>query len=144
MISSILVPIDGSGHANRAVGFAIELASRFDARLVLMHVASDDLPGELAEFAEAEGLKGPEVPRIVAERILDAAEDRARDADVTEVDRVLAGGDPAKAILEAADARGVDLIVMGSRGLSPLGERALGSVSHEINTHAKCITAIVR
>ena len=57
MIKTILVPTDGSGHANRAVAFATEIAEKCEARLVLLHVmSSEPLTDELRHMAEAEHL----------------------------------------------------------------------------------------
>lgn len=57
MFKTILVPIDGSGHAAKAVAIAADLAARYGARLILLHVVSDDrVPEGLARFAEIENL----------------------------------------------------------------------------------------
>ncbi len=52
-------------------------------------------------------------------------------------------GSPAKTILSMAEEQKADLIVMGARGLGPIKERLLGSVSHHILTLAPCSTLIV-
>jgi nucleotide-binding universal stress UspA family protein len=53
-------------------------------------------------------------------------------------------GPPADAILRVAEARNVDLIVMGARGLGSLGSLLLGSVSQKVLAHATCPVMIVR
>ncbi len=52
-------------------------------------------------------------------------------------------GSPAEVILSMAKEQNADLIVMGARGLGPVKERLLGSVSHRILTLAPCATLIV-
>ncbi|MEP6935106.1 MAG: universal stress protein, partial [Nitrospirota bacterium] len=52
-------------------------------------------------------------------------------------------GSPAEVIVSMAEGQKTDLIVMGSRGLGPIKERLLGSVSHRILTLAPCATLIV-
>ena len=52
-------------------------------------------------------------------------------------------GSPAEVIVSMAEEQKVDLIVMGARGLGPIKERLLGSVSHSILTLAPCATLIV-
>ena len=52
-------------------------------------------------------------------------------------------GSPAEVIVSTAEEQKADLIVMGARGLSPVKERLLGSVSHRILTLARCATLIV-
>lgn len=55
----------------------------------------------------------------------------------------LRAGSPAKTILSMAEEQKADLIVMGARGLGPIKERLLGSVSHQILTLAPCATLVV-
>lgn len=52
-------------------------------------------------------------------------------------------GSPAEVIVAMAEEQKADLIVMGARGLGPVKERLLGSVSHRILTLAPCATLIV-
>jgi nucleotide-binding universal stress UspA family protein len=52
-------------------------------------------------------------------------------------------GSPAEVIVSMAEEQNIDLIVMGARGLGPVKERLLGSVSHRILTLAHCATLIV-
>jgi len=52
-------------------------------------------------------------------------------------------GSPAEVIVSMAEEQNADLIVMGARGLGPVKERLLGSVSHRILTLAPCATFIV-
>jgi nucleotide-binding universal stress UspA family protein len=52
-------------------------------------------------------------------------------------------GSPAEVIVSTAEEQKADLIVMGARGLGPIKERLLGSVSHRILTLAPCATLIV-
>jgi nucleotide-binding universal stress UspA family protein len=52
-------------------------------------------------------------------------------------------GSPAEVIVSMAEEQKADLIVMGARGLGPVKERLLGSVSHHILTQAPCATLIV-
>jgi nucleotide-binding universal stress UspA family protein len=58
MIKTILVPVDGSEHANKAVAFASDLAQKYDARLIAVHVmpetASDRVPPELRDYERLE------------------------------------------------------------------------------------------
>lgn len=57
VFKTILVPIDGSDHAGKAVVIASDLAVKYGARLVLLHVVSGDkVPEELLRFAQIENL----------------------------------------------------------------------------------------
>ncbi len=57
MIKNILCALDGSSHADKALDLAIDMAQKFDARLVLFHVLMRNLdPDEIRRFSEIEGL----------------------------------------------------------------------------------------
>jgi len=60
------------------------------------------------------------------------------------VDHVFADGAPAEEILRAAERHHVDLIVMGSKGLTGLDRYLLGSVSRKVARHAPCSVLVVR
>jgi nucleotide-binding universal stress UspA family protein len=57
MVKKVLVAIDGSDHAGKAVALGADIAAKYDAELVLLHVLlSRELPRELQRLAEAEHL----------------------------------------------------------------------------------------
>ena len=57
MFKKILCPTDGSDHANKALSLAVDLASKYEARLLLVHVLLRNVnTRELKRFAEIEGL----------------------------------------------------------------------------------------
>jgi len=145
MLKKILLPVDGSGHAWRALDFASDLARQYGATLVILHVYGTGAPPpELREFVEAEHLTGPDLPRQLAERVLDSAEERAREHGVESIERMVGRGEPARAILEVAKSVGADCIVMGSRGLGDLHGLLLGSVSHKVMQLAPMTCVSVR
>ncbi|MFT5440300.1 MAG: nucleotide-binding universal stress UspA family protein [Alphaproteobacteria bacterium] len=147
MLKTILVPIDGSGYANRAVDYAGDLASKFDAKVVLLHAIhypSEGLPDELHRYAVSEHLDGPgEIDRVV-EKILESAAIRANNAGAENVSSQSHRGDPAQLILDVAKTVGADMIVMGSRGLGELKGLLVGSVSDKVLHHAEVPVTIVR
>jgi len=147
MPKTILVPVDGSEHANRAVDYAGDLANKYDAKVVLLHAIHypfGRLPDELHQFAVSEHLDGPDEIGAMAEKLLESAEIRAANAGAPETARDSVVGDPATVILDAAKSAGADLIVMGSRGLGGIEGLLLGSVSDKVLHHAEVAVTIVR
>lgn len=148
MVAHVLVPVDGSRHAEKAVRTAAEIAAASGARLTLLHVAAvDEVPKELMRFAEVENVgeaAAADVRRIIGERILESAEAVARKAGVAKPALVLDYGDAAETILAVATRRKADLIVIGSRGLGRLKALLMGSVSQKIAAHAPCSVLIAR
>ncbi|MBF7051866.1 universal stress protein [Halomonas sp. KAO] len=140
MYTSILVPVDGSKHAQQALAVACQLAQQNETRLILLHIpeklAHDTL---LVWGIGAVDLKATDEELEAAGRkIVERAEQAARDAGISNVETQIIQGDPARAILSESHKRGVDAIVMGSRGLSDLKGFVVGSVSHKVAHAAEC------
>lgn len=173
MFKNILCPTDGSDHANKALSLAVDLANKYDARLLLVHILLRNVDThELKRFAEIEGLTktvAGEIDRLMAvdsrveivrlrdlqtvstgvlidvgEHILGLAKLEAEKMGVRDVSVVVLDGDPAERILEHAERENADCIVMGSRGLSDIKGLLLGSVSHKVSNRAACTCITVK
>jgi nucleotide-binding universal stress UspA family protein len=173
VFKNILCPVDGSDHANKALRLTIDLATKYDARLVLVHVLLRHVDTrELKRFAEIEGLTktvAGEIDRLMAvdsrveivrlrdlqtistgvlvnigEHILELAKLEAENNGVHDVSIMVLDGDPAERILEHAERENADCIVMGSRGLSDVKGLVLGSVSHKVGNRAACTCITVK
>jgi nucleotide-binding universal stress UspA family protein len=134
MFKKVLVPIDGSPHARRAVEAAVDLAGRYQARVYLLHVIRNlSLPVEIMEMIQAGEITESrrEVLENSAEIILANAREHFEAAGLTDVTSDYVIGDPASKMLEYAGQNGVDLIVLGHRGLGPQGG-LLGGVARKL------------
>jgi nucleotide-binding universal stress UspA family protein len=147
----ILVAVDGSEHAWKALDLAVSLAKGRDAELLIIHVVPyEPLPEGLRAFARVENVPIEEEnaryhqSKTLGDAMTHAAETRARDQGLAKVTGWTAEGRPAEAIIEAAQERGVDMIAMGSRGLSDAKALFLGSVSHKVANHAHCTCVTVK
>jgi len=168
MFNTIMVTSDGSSHAGKAVRIASDLAARYGAKLVAMHVLGHGpVPAALARMADVEHLTQPVHPKsanvanvqaslavsesgadsrehrervrqAIADKILAEAKRTAKSAGVEDVVIMSGEGDPADAILGCAKRVSADLIVMGSRGLSDLEGLLMGSVSHKVCQRSEC------
>ncbi len=124
---SILVAVDGSKHAERALEEAIDLARSQKARLTLITVA---LAPPLAMPGYVPALPSPEQLQEDAQRLLDRTEATVPDdVPVTTIVRV---GSPAQAILDRIVHGEHDLVVMGSRGHGSIQSLLVGSVSQAV------------
>lgn len=147
MPKTILVPFDGSDNANRAIDYAGDLASKYSAKVLLLHAIHyrfGRLPDELHAYAMSEHLDGRDEIHAVVEKLLASAEVRASNAGAKNVETDSREGDPAEVILDAAQACDADHIVMGCRGLGQLKGLLVGSVAHKIVGHAEVPVTIVR
>ncbi len=147
MFNNILCAYDGSDHAKKALESAMAICKeKPNAELHIIHtIKFEPLPhniyGEMGvTVAQSEYM---ELAKKHGEHTLNEAVDSVKNAGL-KAHGVLYYGDPASTILEFANENDVDLIVMGSRGLSTFKELFLGSVSHKITQSAKCSVLIVK
>jgi nucleotide-binding universal stress UspA family protein len=141
-VRTILVPIDFSSHAGAVLEWAAHLAEEHGSKLVLLHAYH--LP---VDFQQLEGAYLPpdfwnQVKGDAAEN-LDKAAKPLRDRGLT-VETVVREGYPATAIEEEARDRGVDLVVIGTKGHSGLKHLLLGSVAERVVQKAPCPVLAVK
>jgi nucleotide-binding universal stress UspA family protein len=137
--SRILLPVDGSAHADRACHYAAQLARLMEGRVLLLH-CHRSFPKVIGE---------PYLQSIIT-RTLEEAQDclkpyaqHLRDQAIPLEERVLEGP-AAAAIVQVADIDQCDLIVMGTRGRNDLQGLFLGSVTHRVLQTAPCPVMVVR
>jgi len=85
-----------------------------------------------------------ELTEAIGQQIMERGEKIASRAGVKKISSLMVAGDPAEAILDLAAEHKVDMIVMGSRGLSDLKGLLLGSISHKVSAQAECTCVTVK
>ena len=141
-IRNILVPVDFSDHAARALDTAASLAKTFGARLHLLHCYQIQVGG-LSPY-------GLVLPESLDRDVRDAAARKLREwrdktaAEGVDVDDAVTPIFPSKAIAARAEEIGADLIVMGTRGLAGLKHVMLGSVAERTLRIASCPVLTVK
>ncbi len=147
----VLVPVDGSEYALRAVEHAGSIALAAGLGVVLLHVSPMGplemmqvmgYPAGAQKLADASASEFEKLRGEQAEKVIRAARERLPAGLV--VQTIIESGSPAEAILNHADGLGDAIIVMGNRGLSGLRELVIGSVSSKVLHHARCPVTIVR
>ena len=146
----IVVPLDGTPVAERALPHALSLARRYGAALTLVRTYS--LPGDVAAATVASGLPGTgpvvdpapfvEVERTAAEGYLEATANELRGQGLT-VDYDEEDARAADGIVELAARAGADLIVMATHARSGLSRLLAGSVAEHVVQHAPCPVLLV-
>jgi nucleotide-binding universal stress UspA family protein len=134
MFERILVPVDGSEYATRAVGVAAELAKHHGSSVFLLHVIRDlALPKEIMAMIEAGEVTASrmQILQDSADIILTNAKEEFERAGISRITRECLLGDPPSKILEYAEENGIDLIVLGHRGLGPT-RGFLGGVARKL------------
>jgi nucleotide-binding universal stress UspA family protein len=145
MFRSIVVGTDGSDTAKQAVREAIELAKQVGASLDIVSAYEPVSNQRLREEAKQvpDDLQWMVNPREDVNATLDDAAAAVRDAGV-EVQTFAREGDPADAILDVAEERDSDLIVVGNKGMTGAKRFLLGSVPNKVSHHAPCSVLIIR
>ncbi len=146
MIKTILVAVDGSAHSKRALEFACDIAKKYEANMHLLHVVQQPMQDHVLTLGAASVMvSGTKADlKRAGKQVIQAATDLAKKRGATAVTSELAGGDPAKAIIDSSKELKADMIVMGSRGLSELSGILMGSVSHKVSHLAKCTCVTVK
>ncbi|HKV58252.1 MAG TPA: universal stress protein [Ktedonobacteraceae bacterium] len=162
MIHHVLVPTDGSENADRAVQFSAQVADRrqqAEVTVVYVHlrvihpaiamsVLTPENPvGMSPVFTQEEAAANSE-ELAQAQAIVDRAVAEIRSlvtsSDVTVSGRVVEHSRVDEGILQAAEDTHAEIIVVGTRGLSPLRSAIMGSVSHSLIEKATCPVLIVK
>ncbi len=145
MFHSIVVGTDGSDTATQAVRQAIVLARSVGARIELVSAYETVSDARLREESVVvpEDLHWMINPRADVLATLEAAAGEIRAAG-GEVKIFARQGDPADAILDVAEERASDLVVVGNKGMTGAKRFLLGSVPNKVSHHAPCSVLIIR
>ncbi len=134
-INKILVGVDFSDEANMAVKEALNVARRCDAEVVLVHVgAIPDEPTGLPKSMEA---TANEYRKVLEDHLagdrkrLEALRERV-DGQGARVSHMVIDGFPDKGVCQAADELDVDLVCVGTHGLTGVKRFLLGSVAERV------------
>jgi nucleotide-binding universal stress UspA family protein len=137
-IKRILTPVDGSLRSQQVVERAVEMAEAFHAKIILLHVRQK-VPDILGEpYYQKVFNQFQEKAELTVNPLGQWLEASGVDHEV-----LILEGNPAQAILDAAEDEKCDLIVMGTRGLSDFVGMALGSVSHKVLHATSCMVLLV-
>ena len=140
----VLIAIDGSTPLSQTVQPLAHFGPLDEVTVVhALHLPHLDYPLLPADLREQARQAIDEKLRAEGERLLDKTI-ATLPQEIGQVHRIHEVGDPSSIILEAAQSTQADLILIGARGLGPIKELLLGSVSHRVLLHAPCSTLVVR
>ncbi len=139
----MLIAVDGSEHARRAIEAVARLARQGPAVEVLLLNVADAMVfyGELPPF-DFEAVERAQ--RAHQEKLLVEAEAQARACGLEQVSTQSAVGLAASEIVRVAEERGVDQIVMGTHGRGAVGTLFLGSVAQRVVHQSKVPVLLVK
>ena len=137
-MKTIVIGYDATDPAERALERAAQLAGAFGSQVIVISVSPVSL-------AAGRGVAGPDPtsPPELHEKELGDARRRLQEYGV-EPELVLGLGDPPRTMVELAEERGADLIVLGTRQVGALARMLGQSVSEEVLRSAPCDVLLVR
>ena len=139
----VLVAVDGSEGAKAAARYAADLARPLGAKLTLLSVLEPRPPvvvGFVDPVPLATMVPTPDDRKAVEGRVAALA----ASLGLPDVESAVVFGPAADTVLAEAGQRGADLVVVGARGLGPVGRWVLGSVSDRVVHHARVPVLVVR
>lgn len=149
-VKKILMAIDRSGYKEKIINFTISLAKPLGAEIIAIHVIdkSTIVPATDAygNYIGGDQIQATEDElRKQADNILSEAK-LLGDKEEVKVDKaiIVAHSSCAAAIIDYAKKNNVDLIVVGTKGMTGLKHFLLGSVANDVISHAHCPVLAVR
>jgi nucleotide-binding universal stress UspA family protein len=149
-IKKILIAVDGSKASLNAGNQAIDLAKKHQAELTALYVIPSDI-----RYGHLEDVVTPRFPGPLKGIVMTAMEGGQKYVDEVKqkasknkisvrTDVVISSTSVVKAIVEYAEEKKIDLIVIGSKGMSGLKRMLLGSIASGVVTYAHCPVLVVK
>ena len=141
----ILVPTDFSKYSDRAVQEAVDIASKYNANVVLLHVIDDNIRQCAADYCLSN-----EVVKQFEDESMKASKDKLqKSVKVAESKKVdisleIKRGVPSEVILDEQLKKAIDLIVIASHGKTGILRHLIGSVTDKVIRAAKCPVLVIR
>ena len=147
-INKILLAIDKSGYKNKATAYAINLAKALGAEVTVVHIigrSSFGATGDLLGYYRGGKLKAyQEALKKEAEKLLRGAVELGQKEGVTMHSEVIMDSSAEKAIIDYAKKQKMDLIIIGTKGMTGIERFLMGSVANDVITYAHCPVLAIR
>jgi nucleotide-binding universal stress UspA family protein len=144
-VKKILTPIDRSGYKEKILAYALSLGKAWGAEVTVIHVIDQGrgVPGGRVKEKERE--REEEAKRQAEMLVLDAIDPLIRTEGVNIKKEVIEESDTVeKAIIDYAKKNNIDVIVIGTKGMTAVEEYFFGSVANAVIHHAHCPVFAIR
>lgn len=150
-ITKILIGIDGSDSSLNAAKYAIDLSKKFNSEIILLSI----VPSKI-HHGDSSGVFGMVSPSYLSDYRKEAEKwfkefiDRVKDNESFDIEKrittdvITSPFSIAASILNYAEERNVDLIIIGTRGNSGLKKMLLGSVASDVVTYSYCPVLVIK
>jgi nucleotide-binding universal stress UspA family protein len=144
-VKKILTPIDRSGYKEKILAYAISLGKAWGAELTVIHVIDPGrgVPGGRVKEKERE--REEEAKREAEVLVLNTIDPLIRKEGINIKKEVIEESDTVeKAIIDYAKKNNIDVIVIGTKGMTAVEEYFFGSVANAVIHHAHCPVFAIR
>ena len=138
--SKILVAMDGSDESMNAADYAIFISKEYNAELYALHVIRADVD----LFGLHEASEYTTIMRSEGRKYLNKVNLKANEKNIQIKTEIISSTNIAGGIVNYAEEENIDLIVIGTRGLSGFKKLLLGSVAANVVTYAHCPVLVVK
>ena len=144
IFSKILIAIDGSDASMDAADYAVSISEQYNAELYALHVIHpadvDLLPGPAQTSAYSLVIN----TNKESEEYLDKVKLKANEYAITIKTEVISAINVAEGIVDYAEDKNTDIIVVGTRGKSGIKKALLGSVASNVVTYTHCPVLVIK
>ena len=141
-MEKILVAVDGSKNADKALAKAKQIGTALNSEITIIYVMEDIMAHPYVHIKDYDGSLN-DAFREQGMKVLEAAMDDFKDYS-GKVETLIERGNPGVRIVEVAEEGDYSLIIIGSRGLSAVSRAMLGSVSNKVVIRSKISVLIVK
>lgn len=144
-MKKILIPIDSENPCSKTMTMAKELAQKYEAEIVVLHVIHkfETMSNPYAEIKPDRSPEAYEAYLEIANKHVETAAKNFDGSDI-QVTAEIIKGDAASEICDYAEQTGCDMIIMCSHGHSTIRRFLLGGVTSKVVHHAKVSVMVVR
>jgi len=143
---TILVPTDFSQHSDKALQIAVDIASQYNAKIILLHVIDENIQQCAADYCisnEAiEQLKNESMNASTDK--LNKTINSLKGSTKVDISFEVKNGVPAEVLLDEQKTNKLDLIVIASHGKTGILSHLIGSVTDKVVRAAKCPVMVIR
>ena len=149
-VKKILIAVDKSGYKSKIVVYAATLANTLDAGIYAIHVIDDSSFGVVGDMMSYyRGGKVDEYKKILAKQAGQLLDDIKSEIirwnkDIKVTTNIIIDSSVPNAIIDYAKKMGIDLIIVGTQGMTGLEKFLLGSVASKVINHAHCPVLAIR
>ena len=143
-IKKILIPVVKSEYNNKIISYAIILAKGSGASITAIHVLDKSAQGDLGDLFPVKIEEYEKATRKRAEELLTEVQQVIEKQGIKTSIEVIGHKSVAQGIIDYARESGVDVIVIGTKGLTGVAKFLLGSVASAVIDHAHCPVFAIR